>query len=149
MPVVFRATREPRYLGEAKRYAKLAADENWMGREQTKHYQFYPFMNAGHFRLHELVDEELGVFAREGHPKSSYYRRGTRVRGYVARRGGYSYVYPDSINTYGDARGRYGAAWSLREQSLERQTPAGPFDHGYFFDSGIGSQFGGQSPYMH
>jgi hypothetical protein len=92
---------------------------------------------------------DKGVFAREGHPKSNYYRRGTRVRGYVARRGGYSYVYPDSINTYGDARGRYGAAWSLREQSLERQTPAGPFDHGYFFDSGIGSQFGGQSPYMH
>jgi hypothetical protein len=30
-----------------------------MGREQTKHYQFYPFMNLGHFRLHGLADAEL------------------------------------------------------------------------------------------
>jgi len=56
---LFRATHEPPYLEDAKRYAKLAADENWMGREQTKHYQFYPFMNAGHFRLYDLVDDEF------------------------------------------------------------------------------------------
>jgi len=53
---LFRATNEPRYLADAKRYAKLAADENWMGKEQTGHYQYYPFMNLGHFRLHDLVD---------------------------------------------------------------------------------------------
>lgn len=67
---LFRATREPRYLDDAKRYAKLAADENWMGREQTKHYQFYPFMNAGHFRLYDLVDAEskktLAGYYRDG-----------------------------------------------------------------------------------
>jgi len=67
---LFRVTREPRYLDDAKRYAKLAADENWMGREQTKHYQFYPFMNVGHFRLYDLVDEafkkSLAGWYREG-----------------------------------------------------------------------------------
>lgn len=30
-----------------------------MGKEQTGHYQYYPFMNLGHFRLHDLVDEEF------------------------------------------------------------------------------------------
>lgn len=53
---LFQATRDKKYLTDAKRYAKLAADEGWMGKEQTGHYQFYPFMNAGHFRLYELVD---------------------------------------------------------------------------------------------
>ncbi|HEY9174265.1 MAG TPA: glycoside hydrolase family 9 protein [Verrucomicrobiae bacterium] len=67
---LFRATREPRYLDEAKRYAKLAADEGWMGREQTKHYECYPFMNIGHFRLYDLVDRpfqtQLAGYYRDG-----------------------------------------------------------------------------------
>src|SRR5206468_4425176 len=49
---LFRATRERRYLDDARRYAQLAGSESWMGLEQTKHYQFYPFMNLGHFRLY-------------------------------------------------------------------------------------------------
>ena len=54
-----RATGERRYLEDAKRYALLAASESWMGKEQTKHYQFYPFMNLGHFRLYSLVDNKF------------------------------------------------------------------------------------------
>ncbi len=77
------------------------------------------------------------------HPKSSYYRGGASKR----RRGGYSYTYEDSINTYGDSRGQYGSADSLRDQQWGRQTDAGPFDHGFFFDSATG-QRGGDSPYM-
>jgi len=53
---LFRATGEKSFLADAKHYAEVAADESWMGKEQTGHYQFYPFMNAGHFRLYELVD---------------------------------------------------------------------------------------------
>jgi len=30
-----------------------------MGRDETGHYQFYPFFNAGHFRLHGVVDAEF------------------------------------------------------------------------------------------
>jgi hypothetical protein len=67
---LFRATGERRYLNEAKRYAKLAASESWMGKEQTGHYQYYPFMNAGHFRLYDLVDRQfkkvLAGYYREG-----------------------------------------------------------------------------------
>lgn len=63
-------------------------------------------------------------------------------------RGGYSYSYADSINTYGDSRTKYGSASTFRDPKLDRQTNAGPFDHGFFFDSGIGER-GGDSPYMH
>ncbi len=81
------------------------------------------------------------------HAKSSYYRRGPQVRGYVKRRGGYSYTKEDTINTYGDSRGRFGAANSLRDPSLDMQTRAGPFDHGFFFNTPMGRN-GGDSPYM-
>lgn len=72
---------------------------------------------------------------------------GPRVKGYSERRGGYSYSYPDSINTYGDGRSNYGGTSVYRDPMLDRQTNAGPFDHGFFFDSGIGPR-GGDSPYM-
>ncbi len=67
---LFRATSERRYLDDAKRYAQLAADEGWMGRELTKHYECYPFMNVGHFRLYDLVDrkfkKQLAGYYRDG-----------------------------------------------------------------------------------
>jgi peptidoglycan/xylan/chitin deacetylase (PgdA/CDA1 family) len=67
---LFRATGERRYVDEGRRYAKLAASDNWMGQEQAKHYQFYPFMNAGHFRLYDLVDADfqkvLAGYYRDG-----------------------------------------------------------------------------------
>jgi endoglucanase len=67
---LFRATGEKKYLRDAGRYARLAADESWMGKEQTKHYQYYPFMNAGHFRLYDLVD------ANTRQQLAGYYRAG-------------------------------------------------------------------------
>ncbi len=67
---LYRVTGEKHYLEDAKRYAKLAASESWMGQEQTKHYQYYPFMNTGHFMLYDLVDPEfqkvLAQYYREG-----------------------------------------------------------------------------------
>jgi hypothetical protein len=56
------------------RYARIAADESWMGKEQTKHYQYYPFMNVGHFRLYDLVEvttrRELAAYYRRGLERS-------------------------------------------------------------------------------
>jgi hypothetical protein len=43
--------------------------------------------------------------------------------------------------SYRDVMGRY------RDPYLDRQTQAGPFDYGFFFDSGITPR-GGDSPYM-
>jgi hypothetical protein len=79
--------------------------------------------------------------------RAKEYRKPQHVRGYVARQGGYSYSYEDTINTYGDSRSIYGSTQSFRDPMLDRQTNAGPFDHGFFFESGIAPR-GGNSPYM-
>ncbi len=67
---LYRATRSANYLTDAKRYAVRAGTESWMGKEEAGHYQFYPFMNVGHFRLYDLVDaatkRQLAAFYREG-----------------------------------------------------------------------------------
>jgi hypothetical protein len=66
---LFRATKEVRYLRDAKRYALLAGAESWMGKQEAGHYQYYPFMNLGHFRLYDLVEaqmkKKLASFYRE------------------------------------------------------------------------------------
>ncbi|HWP44228.1 MAG TPA: glycoside hydrolase family 9 protein [Blastocatellia bacterium] len=67
---LLRATGDRRYLEDARRYARLARSESWMGIEEAKHYQYYPFMNAGHFRLYDLADratrKALAGYYREG-----------------------------------------------------------------------------------
>jgi hypothetical protein len=71
-----------------------------------------------------------------------YYRkkRPLEVTIYGRRRiGGYSYRAPDVISTYGRSPPPYADV---------RQSPGGPFDSGFFFDSGIGPQ-GGNSLYFH
>ena len=84
-----------------------------------------------------------------GKVKKRSYRKGApRVRGYVARRGGYSYRPEDVIDTYGLSRSLYGSTNTYRNPWGDRQTTGGPFDHGFIFDSGIGPH-GGNSPYLH
>jgi len=54
--------------------------------------------------------------------------------------GGYSYKSNDTVGT--------GATWKFIDPDSTRQgSPSGPFDSGFFFDSGIGPR-GGQSPYQ-
>lgn len=96
----------------------------------------------------DSVRKRTVVEAQPGgaHPASRYYRRGPKVRGFVARRGGYSYSAADVINTYGNSRSIYGGANAWRLWSYDRQTEFGPFDHGFFFDSGVTLR-GGNTPY--
>ncbi|HEX7297035.1 MAG TPA: glycoside hydrolase family 9 protein, partial [Pyrinomonadaceae bacterium] len=67
---LFRATRNPIYLDDAMRYAKIISTTSWMMHESAEHYQFYPFMNAGHFALYPLVDtktkRQLAGYYRDG-----------------------------------------------------------------------------------
>ena len=74
--------------------------------------------------------------------KARYYRkrRPLEITIYGRRRiGGYSYRGADVVSTYGQSP----PPW------LDvRQTPGGPFDSGFFFDSGMGLH-GGNSPYQH
>ena len=70
------------------------------------------------------------------------------VRAYRGRRVGfYSYSYRDVINTYGMSRARYGSINSYRDPFVDMQTPNGPFDHGFFFNSGMLPR-GGNAPYL-
>ena len=79
---------------------------------------------------------------------SRAYRRGPQVRGFVQRRGGYSYAASDSINTYGDSQSRYSGYSLFRNNDFGRQTSGGPFDSDFFFDSGV-SPHGGNAPFQY
>jgi hypothetical protein len=81
------------------------------------------------------------------HRASIAYRRGPQVRGFVQRRGGYSYGAADSINTYGDSKTIFGGSGAYSSYQFNQQSQGGPFDSGFFFDSGIGPR-GGNSPYQ-
>ena len=67
---LYRATGEKSYLADARRFAEIIGSTSWMGRETAAHYEFYPFMNLGHFALHSLVD---GTFQKT---LAGYYREG-------------------------------------------------------------------------
>jgi hypothetical protein len=56
---LYRATSDPVYLDDARRYARMAGTISWMPGDTALHYQYYPFVNMGHFVLHKLVDEAL------------------------------------------------------------------------------------------
>jgi len=63
------------------------------------------------------------------------------------KKGGYSYDKSESVNTYGSpSRRKKGPPGP---PDFRDQTVAGPFDNSFFFDSGVGSLYGGNSPYMH
>jgi hypothetical protein len=91
-----------------------------------------------------LAQDRPGVRAYAAgykHSKARRYRqRPLEVYIYRGRRpGGYSYRPADVISTYGSNPPPWAEV---------RQTPSGPFDSGFFFDSGI-SPRGGNSPYQH
>ena len=95
--------------------------------------------------------QERSTYRQQGHmepAKSRYHRkRSARVKGFVARRGGYySYTDSDVVNVYGGSRTLYGSTNSYRDPFIDRQTSSGPFDHDFFFDSGTGPR-GGDAPY--
>ena len=54
---LYRLTSRKQYLEEAKDYALQANTDNWLVLDSAAHYQYYPFINLGHFVLHGLVDE--------------------------------------------------------------------------------------------
>jgi hypothetical protein len=63
-------TREPRYGREALGYARLQPVKPWMGADTARHYQWYPWHNAGHYEAWSHADApgraELARYYREG-----------------------------------------------------------------------------------
>ncbi len=57
---LYKATGESSYLDQAKDYAlKSSNADSWTVRDSAAHYQLYPFINLGHFSLHEVVDADF------------------------------------------------------------------------------------------
>lgn len=48
---LYRITHDTSYLGEAMRYAGMETVVPWMGADGARHYQWYPFVNLGHYFL--------------------------------------------------------------------------------------------------
>ncbi len=71
---LYRATGRQEYLDDAVRYARLAGTTSWMEHDSTGHYEYYPFVNVGHFALHSYVDaafaDTLASFYRDGIERS-------------------------------------------------------------------------------
>ncbi|WP_035464109.1 glycoside hydrolase family 9 protein [Algoriphagus vanfongensis] len=68
---LFKATGDKTYRDQAKEYALLSSTEDsWTVKDSASHYQLYPFINLGHFSLHEVVEPEfqkiLESFYQEG-----------------------------------------------------------------------------------
>jgi len=80
---LYEATGERRYLEDALRYARLIGSISAVGRESAAHYQYYPFMNAGHFALAAL----LGAPARV--ELAAYYREDLEAASALAARNPY------------------------------------------------------------
>jgi len=69
------ATRDAHYLRDAVEYASREPVTPWMGADTARHYEFYPFHNAGHYELWRDGSAKQRALA------AGYYRRGLdRIR---------------------------------------------------------------------
>ena len=63
-------TKDEQYLRDAIEYAVPAGASRWMGKTHHGHYEFFPYVNLGHWRLYPLVEErvqkQLADFYRTG-----------------------------------------------------------------------------------
>lgn len=69
---LYRATKKPEYLVDAKHYAELTNELSWIQNDTTAHYQHYPFLNIAHFSLYDLVEKD---FKKK---LAGYYRNGIK-----------------------------------------------------------------------
>lgn len=53
---LYKTTQKSSFLHEAKNYALQANTDNWLVRDTAAHYQYYPFINLGHYALYHVVD---------------------------------------------------------------------------------------------
>jgi len=67
---LYKTTGEKPYLEDAIRYARMAGTVSWMPYDTARHYQYYPFVNMGHYALYDAVDESfkdsLAAYYRAG-----------------------------------------------------------------------------------
>ncbi len=64
--------KEERYLGNATTYAQLEPQTPWLGADTARHYQWYPFINVGHYELARVLK------GMEKKKIAGYYEEGIR-----------------------------------------------------------------------
>jgi endoglucanase len=67
---LYKLTNKTQYLEEAKQYARQANTIGWMNKDSAAHYQYYPFINLGHYSLFSVVDKNFQDTL------ASYYKNG-------------------------------------------------------------------------
>lgn len=77
-----------RYLDDAVTFARMIQSDSWMGADTARHYEYYPFINLGHYVLHPLVD------AAFQDTLAGYYRRGLEKVWQRAQKNPYRIGYP-------------------------------------------------------
>lgn len=67
---LYKSTGKKEYLAEAKEYALKANTVSWTSKDSVAHYEYYPFINLGHFALYDQVDDNfkatLAGYYKEG-----------------------------------------------------------------------------------
>ncbi|MBP3774652.1 MAG: glycoside hydrolase family 9 protein [Bacteroidaceae bacterium] len=53
---LYRMTGDAKYLADAVAYGRQETVTPWMGKDTARHYQWYPFMNMGHYQIAQLGD---------------------------------------------------------------------------------------------
>lgn len=75
---LYNSTGEQKYLQQAAEFGKQEAFTPWMGADTANHYQWYPFLNLGHYYLarnaNEIVSKEFTENLRTGLER--IYRKG-------------------------------------------------------------------------
>lgn len=57
---LLKMTQNRRYATDARKFGELEPVSPWMGKDTARHYQFYPFANAGHYEMAGLNNKLAG-----------------------------------------------------------------------------------------
>lgn len=67
---LYAITKNEKFLNDAIAYSQKETVTPWMGADTARHYQWYPFLNIGHYELariaNELARKELITYYRDG-----------------------------------------------------------------------------------
>ncbi|MGV3541087.1 MAG: glycoside hydrolase family 9 protein [Rufibacter sp.] len=56
---LYHLTKKPEYFQKAAEFGRQEPITPWMGKDTARHYQWYPFINLGHFYLGASKDEQV------------------------------------------------------------------------------------------
>ena len=58
---IYEITKKNQYKKDAILYAEKEKISPWIGKDTIRHYQYYPFVNSGHYQGAKLFDMETKI----------------------------------------------------------------------------------------